>query len=352
MKLSFSTNLDDLNFNQFLENGFIFQEPASSNFWLGVLAAGTPEDHLIYHVNFYQSENIFFKSSKLFKTTSESLVNFFASHLPTPMTINSNSNADDDYLLDVENSIKKIKETPKLQKLVTVASRVYDRSQTHPLANLKKMLALEGSIYGIWGMGIKNVLGVTPEPLFQRFGNSFNSVALAGTISTKEADFENKILSDNKERVEHDLVIEDIAQKLDGVVENFDRMKTRVIPFGAIAHLETQLKFTSNKKSLEIVRALSPTAALGGFPTKLALDELKEMNYFKLEGRERSFGGVYGIKTDEVEFALVGIRNLYWDENCAVIHSGGGIVASSIPERELLEIQRKRHSIEEVFLEQ
>lgn len=352
MKLPLSINMDELNFDQFLENGFIFQLPNCDIFWLGVLAVGSREDHDIYHANFYQSEYRFFKAESLFRANYATLETLIAKHLPQMMNLKKIGNMDEDYLSDVDTAIENIKTDEDLKKLVAVSVSEYERSLSHPIANFKRLSLLEGSVYGLWGNGLKNVLGVTPEPLFVRRGNSFFSVALAGTISTGEVDFEKTLLNDKKELNEHQFVVEDIENKISGSVDSFEVANSQVKHFGSMAHIETPISFISDKSSLAIVSALTPTAALGGYPSQTALNELKKLKYFHLEKDQRSFGGTYGFELSDAQFALVGIRNIYWDENTAWIHSGGGIVSSSVPKKELAEILRKRSSIEEVFSEE
>lgn len=349
MKHSLSTNLDDINFEEFLHRGFIFQRPNSNVAWLGVLDEGTSTNYIVYHSNFYQSKQQFFNTSKLFKVELSLLQKKIHKHLSLKVQLELITTEDDNYLADVHLAIKKIKSNSMLKKLVTVSRSTYNKLQTHPISNLRELARLEGYIYGIWGNEVNNVLGVTPEPLFVKNGEEFLSVALAGTISSEINEYKNKIMADEKELNEHQLVVDDIKSKLGACVTDFRTEEIQVRPFGKIAHLETPIAFNSQKDALDIVMSMSPTAALGGYPTDTALRELKDFNYFKYSKDDRSFGGVYGFKLEAIEYALVGIRNIYWSESKAWIHSGGGIVSSSVPEKELDEIQRKRQSIEEVF---
>ena len=91
---------------------------------------------------------------------------------------------------------------------------------------------------------------------------------------------------------------------------------------------------------LELVRALSPTPAVGGYPRDAAIDLIASV-----EGFER---GLYGGAVGWVDAAgngtwAVAIRcaELSADRRTARLVAGGGIVADSDPLAELAETQAK-----------
>ena len=121
--------------------------------------------------------------------------------------------------------------------------------------------------------GGEGLCGVTPELLFEVDGECLRTMALAGT---GKADGPS-LLTDKKERHEHQLVIEHIAQELKkfGPVEVGETTE-RV--YGLLKHLFTpiELKLSKQPRFEELVATLHPTAALGGWPRKPAVEWLEE----------------------------------------------------------------------------
>ena len=349
MGKSFLEDLSALNLSTYLESGFVFMDRDKEFAWLGVLETASADDYDVFHSNFYNTAQFYFKSPSIFKIPMNTFAKFLSEREDGEFNYQLLETSDQSYMDDLARSIEKIRNSEKLHKLVCVTTAKFNSSGKHPLFAFKKLKELDGFIYGIWGDRIENVLGVSPEPLFIRSRDSYSTVALAGTISTKTEGYKSILMNDIKEREEHDLVIKDIENKLSKLGANTEIAETKVRDFGALAHLETEMKFKSNLSPVDVVKTLSPTAALGGYPTDIALEELKQMNYFSLDKNQRSFGGVYSFNLHDTEFALVGIRNIFWDGRLSTIHSGGGIVSASNPESELQEVKNKRSLVVELF---
>ena len=89
---------------------------------------------------------------------------------------------------------------------------------------------------------------------------------------------------------------------------------------------------------LELAAALHPSAAVGGTPTKVAVELIAE-----LEGMDRArYAGPVGwIDADgDGEFGIA-LRSAEADGNQVRLFAGCGIVADSDPEAELAEAQAK-----------
>lgn len=351
MFIHVSNDLEDLNFDQFLKTGFILSPPGEEFLWLGVAKKGSREDHCFFHVNFYNKVQSFIQSDCVFKVGVDKFRQFLRGKFNDLALISHQKNNDEAYFLDVEGSLREFKKQEQLKKLVCVTKANYSLNNIHPISRFDGLVKLQGSLYGVWGMETKNVIGVSPEPLLIRKKNFVETLALAGTISVGEADFEKTILNDAKELEEHNLVVQDIISKVEDCAKDIQKGDVAIKRFGTMAHLETHISFETTIETLDLVVKLSPTAALGGYPTELVSRELQKHHYFQEEKFLRSFGGVYGIRSAELEVALVGIRNLYWENGQAEIHSGSGIVAGSEPSKEVSEVQKKRESIEGIFNE-
>lgn len=347
-----SKDLVDLKFQDFLENGFVFQSPNKSHVWLGVLEEGSPRDYIICHQNFYSSKKLYFNSQKLYKVSTAEFTSYIQSHFVDHTSLLVIENSDDNYSKDVADCLNWIASDSKLKKLVAVTRAKYKSlNNIHPISRFRELDRLAGQFYGFWQESGSGMIGCSPEILFNKKGSVFSTTALAGTISTAEEGFDLKLLGDPKEKQEHNLVITGIHESLAHIAKNLETDKTTVTVFGELAHMRTNITFESSYSAEECIDSLHPTAALGGDPKELSLEYLQKLRYFKYEQQERSFGGVYGLNLGDEYYSLVGIRNLYWQGSEYSIHSGSGIVAESTIEGELAEVKRKRASIAGIFCE-
>ncbi|MFT6630647.1 MAG: menaquinone-specific isochorismate synthase [Bacteriovoracaceae bacterium] len=348
-----SINLSELDFFSFLKCGEIIQMPGSKQVWLG---CGEIENQIdsnfttFFQSNFKGDQFSTYTPKFLVKTNVESLSSYLEDNFKDRLRLNALRNGDDLFVEDVKEVVRLINSSKPIEKLVAVTTKDYHSSnQVHPLSRFSKFIELNGSIYGKWRNG-KGFLGCSPEPLFTKNHDQWMTKALAGTISTGIHNYDQILLNDEKEILEHELVIKDIVLKLNKFATKICVGETICIEFGSIAHIQTLINFENSKHGPHsLIKALSPTAALGGFPGRHVHEFLSNLNYFKNEKNERQFGGVFGLNSSEECFGLVSIRNIYWDKLGFTIHSGCGVVKDSIPEKELKEVQNKRFIIERIF---
>lgn len=343
-------NLDDISFEDFLKSSFVIQKPFSDTIWIGV---GQSQNKFIpfFHTSYYFEEKIDFSPKYIVKTDIYVFREWVKKHKKSNLIIAEIEDFDDEYSQDVNNCIKNIKSDSAIQKLVPVSMAVYKaQNSAHPIENLDKFIKLKGSLYGYWFEG-RGMLGVSPEPLFIKDQVKWRSMSLAGTISTSKPDFENTLLNDPKERIEHQLVIDDISNKLLKIADKIDIGETHCFNYGPIAHLRTFIEFEYlNEKDIHnLIESLSPTAALGGFPSESIFDELKKHRYYALEKESRYFGAPITFQYNDECFSIVAIRNIIWNQDKYYIHSGTGIVKDSTVEKEVAEVQNKRKLIRDIF---
>lgn len=251
-------------------------------------------------------------------------------------------NDDSTYLEDIEKALNEFDED--FEKVVLISRESYSKDST----KLKEVIfgilkARLGLNYGLWDQE-GGILGSTPEILFSKEGKKFQSMALA---STRPIDKAHELLEDKKELIEHHLVVKDLRNKLEGQ-NALSVGSAKIETFGTLAHLRTDISFESNLNVVELSSLLGPTAALGGYPQKVAKEFIKNSKYYN-KHPNRKFGGVIGVEHGEKAFALVAIRNIQWDKNSYWIESGGGVVKESTIENELSEIKRKRKVIRDIF---
>ena len=200
---------------------------------------------------------------------------------------------------------------------------------------------------------MEGFVGASPEILVSRCGTAVRSHPLAGTIPRSgepavDARLAEALLSSEKERWEHRLVVDEVAARLSPHCEVLEVPEgPSIVPLRNVSHLGTdivgRLRADGRAPSaMALAAALHPTPAVGGTPTAEALAVIAE-----LEGldRGRYAGPVGWVDADgDGEFA-VGIRSAELDGTRARLFAGVGIVADSDPAAELAETQLKLQAL-------
>ncbi|WP_153147809.1 isochorismate synthase MenF [Dechloromonas sp. H13] len=186
------------------------------------------------------------------------------------------------------------------------------------------------------GTGTAIFLGATPERLIRLAGHQLAADALAGTAWSGSLD-----LDAPKNRREQSLVVRAILAALAGHCSLPPQAgPVSVRQAGAIAHLHSRIAGTaaSGVTLFDLVRALHPTPAVGGFPGPAALDWLARHG----ERRSAWYSGGFGslAPNGDGEFA-VALRSALLTADGIELHAGAGIVAGSDPHQELAETEAK-----------
>lgn len=188
-------------------------------------------------------------------------------------------------------------------------------------------------------------LGASPERLFRREGNEVFSEAVAGTRprGASERDDEGlleELLSSEKDRAEHEYVRVSIREALAPLCEDLEvEEHASEMKLTRRRHMVSAVrgKLREGISDAEILEALHPTPAVGGYPKEEALREIRDLEPFD---RGWYAGPVGWIGADSAEFA-VGIRSGLVSERTLSLFSGAGIVEGSTTEDEWAEIEQK-----------
>ena len=213
-------------------------------------------------------------------------------------------------------------------------------------AVLRRLRASFGSSYRY---SIDGFIGASPELLVEVDGPIVRSHPLAGTAPrTGDVDNDARIAADliasTKNQIEHRVVIDVVHDTLLPWASYLDwEPEPSIVTVANVQHLGTRMEGMLSQPGpsvIELVRALSPTPALGGHPRDAAIELIQ-----RVEGFER---GRYGGAVGWVDAAgngtwAVAIRcaELSDDRRSARLVAGGGIVADSDPHAELAETQAK-----------
>lgn len=177
--------------------------------------------------------------------------------------------------------------------------------------------------------------GSSPERLLLFENNQFQTEAVAGT---RPLELAHELLENEKELYEHNLVVEDIIQKLKPFSDKVNSEKTAVVDAKNLAHLKTKITATPQTTNIfNVIDSLHPTSAVCGMPKRESMNFLRETESFD-RGLFASPFGVFNRKFMDI---AVAIRSCHVDKSRVEIFSGVGVVPQSDPHKEWQELEHK-----------
>jgi anthranilate synthase component 1 len=235
-----------------------------------------------------------------------------------------------------------------------VLSQRFDReTQSSPLDVYRALRSINPSPYMYLinlsdSAGVYSIVGSSPEALVKVFDNQAIMHPIAGSKprgKTFEEDIElaDNLLSDEKERAEHlmlvDLARNDLLKVCNPKTVNVTEFM-KIHKFSHIQHLVSTVEGNLKPSSsvVDVFRATFPAGTLSGAPKPRALEIIDE-----LEADNRGlFGGVVGY----FDFAgnadlAIAIRTALMRNGVAHVQAGAGIVLDSNPTSEFNETKSK-----------
>ncbi|MEX0600856.1 MAG: isochorismate synthase [Rhodothermales bacterium] len=243
-----------------------------------------------------------------------------------------------------------------LEKIVLARRAAYEFSdRLDPITILKELEKVTANCFHFafqFG-GDSALVGATPERLFRRSGRRIWTEAVAGTRPRGETEAEDRgavasLLASEKDQREHAYVRDSIREALEPLCDVFDidaeasgLKLTR--GWHLISRSEGLLK--EGVHGSDVMRALHPTPAVGGYPTETALRAIRDLEAFD---RGWYAGPVGWIGSQGAEFA-VALRCGLVRANSLSLYSGAGIVRGSDAASEWDEIEQKTSDFAKVF---
>ncbi|MFS0864432.1 isochorismate synthase [Fredinandcohnia sp. 179-A 10B2 NHS] len=189
-------------------------------------------------------------------------------------------------------------------------------------------------------------VGASPERLIKKEDQEFLTTCLAGSIRrgktlSEDEQLENELLSDRKNLIEHDVVVQMIKSAMNEVCTSISSPDTPgIYKMRDIQHLYTPVKGIAKQgiSLVNMVDRLHPTPALGGQPKQKAVEIIREIEVLD-RGWYGSPVGWIDAK-DNGEFAVAIRSGLVKGKN-ASLFAGCGIVGDSEPESEYKETMIK-----------
>ena len=200
------------------------------------------------------------------------------------------------------------------------------------------------------------VVGASPELLLQVEGDKITTHPIAGTRprgadAREDALLAEQLQRDPKERAEHVMLVDlgrndlgRVAKAGTVTVSRYMEVEKYSHVLHLVSHVEGRLK--PELDALDALRAVFPAGTLSGAPKVRAMQLIAAA-----EGERRGlYGGAVGyLGYDGNLDTAITIRSAVLKDGIAHIHSGGGIVAGSVPEREFEETEHKAAALRRAF---
>lgn len=202
------------------------------------------------------------------------------------------------------------------------------------------------------------VIGSSPELLVRKDKDRVIVRPIAGTrrrgkTPEDEKKMENELITDEKERAEHIMLVDlgrnDIGRVCDyGTVQlSKENGKENLMFFEKYSHVmhlvsEVEGKLSKDKDAFDAFRSCFPAGTLTGAPKIRSMEIIEELETVK----RGLYGGgvVYFSFNGDMDSCIV-IRTAVVKNNKAYVQTAGGVVYDSKPELEFLETQNKARGI-------
>jgi anthranilate synthase component I len=201
-------------------------------------------------------------------------------------------------------------------------------------------------------MGDVHVLGSSPEMLVRVTGDKLEYRPIAGTHprgrdQAEDLRLEQEMLSDEKERAEHVMLV-DLGRNDLGRVSEYGSVKVKDLMYAEryshVMHIVSALegKLRGGLDALDAFAACFPAGTLSGAPKVRAMQIIEEL--------EPTRRGVYGGSVLYADFAgnldsCIAIRTMLMKGKHAYLQAGAGIVADSDPGKEFQECMNKAEAV-------
>jgi anthranilate synthase component I len=236
---------------------------------------------------------------------------------------------------------------------VVLSQRLDFNPEVPPFDIYRALRAVNPSPYMYFlKMGDTHVLGSSPEMLVRVTGRKLEYRPIAGTHprgkdEAEDQRLEEKMLSDEKERAEHVMLV-DLGRNDLGRVSEYGSVKVKdlmyVERYSHVMHIVSALegKLRPELHALDAFAACFPAGTLSGAPKVRAMQIIEEL--------EPTRRGIYGGSVLYADFAgnldsCIAIRTMLMKGKKAYLQAGAGIVADSDPATEYQESMNKAQAV-------
>ena len=210
-----------------------------------------------------------------------------------------------------------------------------------------------------FNFGSVKLVGASPEMLVKVAGNQVYTYPIAGTRrrgadAEEDAQLAQGLKEDTKEVAEHSMLV-DLARNDIGRISEAGSVRVtklrQVEYFSHVMHMVSEVvgQLKAGYAPMDVLRATFPAGTVSGAPKLRAMEIIHELEPV----RRGTYSGTVGY----MDFAgnmdmCITLRTMRIEhDDTAVIQSGAGIVADSVPEKEYQEILQKSKALFEVVEE-
>ncbi|HKW16096.1 MAG TPA: anthranilate synthase component I [Terriglobales bacterium] len=236
---------------------------------------------------------------------------------------------------------------------VVLSQRLEFTPEVPPFEIYRALRAVNPSPYMYFlKMDNTHILGSSPEMLVRVTGRKLEYRPIAGThprgkSEAEDQQLEQEMLSDEKERAEHVMLV-DLGRNDLGRVSEYSSVKVKdlmyVERYSHVMHIVSSLegKLRPELQALDALAACFPAGTLSGAPKVRAMQIIEEL--------EPTRRGVYGGSVLYADFAgnldsCIAIRTMLMKGKKAYLQAGAGIVADSDPATEYQESMNKARAV-------
>lgn len=210
-----------------------------------------------------------------------------------------------------------------------------------------------------FNFGDFEIIGSSPEMVVKQQGSRVYTCPIAGTRprgadQEEDALLKNDLLSDEKEKSEHVMLV-DLARNDMGRIAEIGTVKVtefmEVHNYSHVMHIVSKVegKKKDANHPLDLASSFLPAGTLSGAPKIRAMEIIDE-----LESVRR---GMYGGATGYIDFSgdmdfCITIRTMIKKDDKVYLQAGAGIVADSVPENEYKECCNKVMALAKTLVEE
>ena len=260
---------------------------------------------------------------------------------------------------EFEASVLKIKEYIVAGEAIQVvlSQRLAQPTEVAPFEVYRALRTINPSPYMFFfDFGDFHIVGASPEVLVRAEDGIVMTRPLAGTrprgeSPAQDAMLEQELLSDEKERAEHIMLVDlgrnDVGRVSEpGTVEVSELME--VERYSHVMHLVTHVqgKLRRDMTTFDALRACFPAGTVSGAPKIRAMEIIAEL---EPEKRGPYAGAVgYFSFSGNMDMAIA-IRTIVMTKGVAYVQAGCGVVYDSVPGREFQESMNKARALLEAI---
>ena len=252
---------------------------------------------------------------------------------------------------EFESNVRRIKEyiTAGDGIQMVPSLRLSTEVNAHPLTVYRALRSINPSPYMfLLRFGDFDLVGASPELLVSLHGREARVRPIAGTRkrgATPEQDNElaDDLLSDEKERAEHIMLV-DLGRNDLGRVCDYGTVRVNELMvierYSHVMHIVSDVtgELPHDKDAFSLIRAAFPAGTVSGAPKVRAMQIIDELE----PTRRGSYAGSVGFisATGDMDTCIT-IRTILIKDGIAYVQAGAGIVYDSVPEKEYEECLNK-----------